>query len=66
MSYICQNKTCAIAISKAAFNIPMNCQKCQQSLVELKEASLFSEEAEQLIASLPYSFLNQQYFTFYF
>ena len=66
MSYICQNKTYAIAIPKATFHIPMNCQKYQQPLVELKEASLFSEEAEQLIASLPYSFLNQQYFTFNF
>jgi len=54
MSFICKNTTCAIAISKAAFPVPMNCPVCQQSLVELKETPLISEEDEQLIASLPY------------
>ena len=54
MSYICQNPTCAIAISKAAFPVPMNCPVCQQPLVELIEDSLLSEEDEKLIASLPY------------
>jgi hypothetical protein len=54
MSYICQNSTCAIAISKATFPVPMNCLVCQQPLVELKEEPLLSEEDEKLIASLPY------------
>jgi len=54
MSFTCQNPTCAIALSKAAFPVSMNCPVCQQPLVELKEAPLLSEEDEQLIASLPY------------
>ena len=66
MSYICQNKTCAIAISKVAFPVPMNCPVCQQPLVELKEAPLLSAEDEKLIALLPYPFLNHLYFTFNF
>lgn len=54
MYYTCQNPTCAIAISKATFPVPINCPVCQQPLVELKEDSLLSEEDEKLIASLPY------------
>lgn len=54
MSFICQNFTCAIAISKAVFPNPGNCLVCQQQLLELKETSSISEEDEQLISSLPY------------
>lgn len=54
MPFICQNPTCAIAISKAAFPVLMNCPVCQQPLVELKAESLISEQDEKLIASLPY------------
>ena len=57
MSFICQNPTCAIAISKAAFPVPMNCPVCQQPLVELKEAPLLSEEDEKLIMYLYFSML---------
>jgi len=66
VSYICQNKTCSIAIFKTTYPIPMNCPLCQQPLVELKEVPLLFEEYEQFIASLPYAFLNQQYFSFNF
>lgn len=62
MSYICQNKTCAIAIFKTKYPIPMNCTLCQQQLVDLKEVPLLFEKYEQFIALLPYAFLNKQYF----
>jgi tetratricopeptide (TPR) repeat protein len=60
MLYTCQNNTCAIALSKQEFAKQLfdilngKCPGCQQPLVELNEASLLSEEDEQLIASLPY------------
>ena len=54
MTLIFENTTCAIAISKAAFPVPMNCPVCQQPLVKINEDALISEEDEQLIASLPY------------
>jgi hypothetical protein len=54
MFFTCQNPTCAIAISKAAFPNTGNCPLCQQPLVELKEETLLSEVDEKLIASLPY------------
>jgi len=54
MSFICQNNTCAIAISKATFPVATNCPVCQQPLVELIDSSLLSQEDELLIASLPY------------
>jgi tetratricopeptide (TPR) repeat protein len=62
MSFICQNPTCAIAISKQEFAKQLydvlngNCPGpgCQQPLVELKVEPLLSEDDEQLIASLPY------------
>jgi hypothetical protein len=46
MSFTCQNSTCAIALSKAAFPVAMNCPVCQQPLVELKEPSSVSYEDE--------------------
>jgi len=57
MSYICQNNTCAIAISKAAFPVPMNCPVCQQPLVQAAElinddfekSSTFREISEVLV-----------------
>ena len=54
MKFICQNPTCAIAISKAAFPAAMNCPVCAQALVELVESNELSAEDENLIASLPY------------
>ena len=54
MSFICKNQNCAIAISKAAFPVAMNCPVCQQPLEELKEKDALSEADETLIASLPY------------
>jgi hypothetical protein len=52
--YICKNTSCAIAISKAAFPVAMNCPVCQQALIELIEKPLLSEEDELLISNLPY------------
>ena len=54
MKFICQNPTCAIAISKAAFPAAMNCPVCAQALVELIESNELNDEEENLIASLPY------------
>ena len=53
-NYICQNSTCAIAISKAAFPVSMNCPVCQQVLIEIIEKPLLSKEDELLISNLPY------------
>jgi tetratricopeptide (TPR) repeat protein len=52
--YICSTPSCAIALSKAAFPVSMNCPVCQQALTELIEKPLLSEEDEQLISNLPY------------
>lgn len=52
--YICSTPSCAIALSKAAFPVSMNCPVCQQALTELIEKTLLSEEDEQLISNLPY------------
>ena len=49
MKFICQNPTCAIAISKAAFPDAMNCPVCAQALVELVESNELSAEDENLI-----------------
>jgi hypothetical protein len=34
MPYTCTTPTCAIALSKAAFPVAMNCPVCAQPLVE--------------------------------
>lgn len=52
--YICNTPSCAIALSKAAFPVSMNCPVCQQALTELIEKPLLSEEDELLISNLPY------------
>jgi tetratricopeptide (TPR) repeat protein len=54
MPFICQNNTCAIAISKAAFPVAMNCPVCQQMLTEQVEASPILPEDQALIDKLPY------------
>ena len=52
MSYTCQTTSCAIAISKAEFPVPMNCPVCQTLLSEVVES--LPQEDIDLIASLPY------------
>ena len=67
MSFTCQNPTCSVALSKQVFAKQLydilngKCPGCQGLLLD---DTLLSEDDEQLIASLPYVFLNQQYFTF--
>ena len=38
--YICKNTSCALAISKAAFPVVINCPVCQQALLLGKENEL--------------------------
>ena len=52
--YICKNTSCALAISKAAFPVAMNCPVCQQALIEVIERTELSEEDELLVSNLPY------------
>jgi len=52
--YICKNTSCALAISKAAFPVVMNCPVCQQALIEVIERTELSEEDELLVSNLPY------------
>ena len=52
--YICKSHSCAIAISKAAFPVLMNCPVCQQPLSEEIDCVSLSEVDELLIAQLPY------------
>ncbi len=52
--FVCETSSCAIAISKAAFPVKMNCPVCQKQLSLITEFSALSEYDEQLIESLPY------------
>ena len=52
--YTCQNSICAIAISKAAFPVAMNCPVCQIPLEEKLDILELSPEDTTLINSLPY------------
>jgi tetratricopeptide (TPR) repeat protein len=55
MPYTCATPTCAIALSKAAFPVAMNCPVCAQPLVEATPAAPVLDEADRtLIDSLPY------------
>jgi tetratricopeptide (TPR) repeat protein len=54
MPFICLNNTCAIAISKAAFPVVMNCPVCQQMLTEQVKTSPILPEDQALIDKLPY------------
>ena len=52
--YICKNTSCALAISKAAFPVAMNCPVCQIPLEEKLDTIEISSEDLALINSLPY------------
>ena len=52
--YICKNTSCALAISKAAFPVAMNCPVCQQALIAVIQKTELSEEDELLVSNLPY------------
>jgi hypothetical protein len=52
--YICKNTSCALAISKAAFPVAMNCPVCQTPLEEKLDSIELSSEDLELINSLPY------------
>jgi tetratricopeptide (TPR) repeat protein len=55
MPYTCSTPTCAIALSKAAFPVAMNCPVCAQPLVAATPAAPMLDEADRaLVDSLPY------------